>query len=294
MESGACPCFISPSKQDEDRDCDLISFLSSKQLTFQSHLTSLYMIPTKYKFIIREFKNDYHTSIASKLITPCDWWLNNKVNIFSLQYNFLRPSPYDLRTNENDANFLPYQIKKTHHVIYQKFLQYKKPENYLFFNSKTTSPFTFNSEYLIDHTKIKGKLGNHDPLKQSFLFLPSDNPKRPIIVPQEYHILNDDALLEEDIHISISNPLPPIQPIASQQLGDCEKSYYHAVAKKGDSYNELLLIISHLISILTKGNSKENKNTNPESSKKSTKDIPTPESFPPKIQTINTNIKTIS
>ena len=61
------------------------------------------MIPTKYKFIIREFKNHYHTSIASKLITPYDWWLNNKVKIFSLQYNFLRPSPDDLRTKENDA-----------------------------------------------------------------------------------------------------------------------------------------------------------------------------------------------
>ena len=98
MESGACPPFIKPSKQDEDRDCDLILIFSSRQFTFQSHLTSLYMIPTKYKFIIREFKNDYHTSIASKLITPYDWWLNNKVKIFSLQYIFLRPCPYDLRT----------------------------------------------------------------------------------------------------------------------------------------------------------------------------------------------------
>ena len=112
MESGACPPFIKPSKQDEDRDCDSIAILSSKQITFQSHLTSLYMIPTKYKFIIREFKNHYQTSIASKLITPYDWWINNKVKIkiCSLQYNFLRPSPYDLRTEENDANFLPYQI----------------------------------------------------------------------------------------------------------------------------------------------------------------------------------------
>ena len=78
MESGACPPFIKPLKQDEDRDCDLIPILSSRHVTFQSRLTSLYMIPTKYKFIIREFKNDYHTSIASKLITPYDWWLNKK------------------------------------------------------------------------------------------------------------------------------------------------------------------------------------------------------------------------
>ena len=118
MESGACPLFIKSSKQDEDRDCDLISILSSRQFTFQSHLTSLYMIPSKYKFIIREFKNDYHTLIASKLITPYDWWLNNKVKTFSLQYNFLRPSPYDLRTDENYANFSPYQIKEAHHITY--------------------------------------------------------------------------------------------------------------------------------------------------------------------------------
>ena len=179
------------------------------------------------------------------------------MKIFSLQYKFLRPTPYDLRTEENDANFLPYQIKKVHHVTYQKFLQYKEPENYLFFNSKNTSPFTFKSDYLIDHTKVRGKLRKYDPLKQSFLFLPNDNPKRPIIVPQEYLILDDDSLLREDKPLRISDPLPPIQPIASQPLGDCEKSYYHAVAKKGYSYNELLFNISHIISILKKGNIKE-------------------------------------
>ena len=41
MESGACPPFIKPVKQDEDRDCELTPILSSKQFTFQSHLTSL-------------------------------------------------------------------------------------------------------------------------------------------------------------------------------------------------------------------------------------------------------------
>ena len=56
MESGACPPVIKSLKQDEDRDCDLIPILSTRQFTFQSHLTSLYMIPTKYNIIIREFK----------------------------------------------------------------------------------------------------------------------------------------------------------------------------------------------------------------------------------------------
>ena len=237
--------------------------------------------PTKYKFIIREFKNDYHTSIASKLITPNDWWLNNKEKIFSLQYNFLRPSPYDLRTEEIDANFLLCQIKKAYHITYQKFLKHKEPEDYLFFYSKYTSPFTLNSDYLRDHTKIKGKLRIYEPLKQSFLFFPSDNSKRPTIVPQEYLILNDDSLLQEDIPKSISVLLPPIQPIASQPLGDCGKFYYYAIAKKGYSNNELLFIISHLFSILTKGNIKEHKRTNQGALKKPTNDIPQPESFPP-------------
>ena len=44
MESGACPPFIKPSKQDEDRDFVLIPILSSTQFTFQSQLTSLYMV----------------------------------------------------------------------------------------------------------------------------------------------------------------------------------------------------------------------------------------------------------
>ena len=129
MESGACPPFKKPSKQDEDQDCDLFPISSSRQFIFQSHLTSLYMIPTKDKFRIREFNDDYHTSIASKLITPYDWWLNIKVKIFSFQNKFLRPSPYDLRTEENDANFLPYQIKKAHHVTYQKSFNTKNLKN---------------------------------------------------------------------------------------------------------------------------------------------------------------------
>ena len=118
-------------------------------------------------------------------------------------------------------------------------------------------------------------------MKQSFLLLPNANPKRPIIVPQENLILNDDSLLQEDIPKSISDPFPPIQPIASQPLGDCEKSNYYAIAKKGYSKNELLFFLSHLISILAKGKRKEHKRTNQEPFKKPTNDIPQPESFPP-------------
>ena len=134
----------------------------------------------------------------------------------------------------------------------------------------------------MDHTKTKGKLRNYDPLKQSFLFLPNDNPKRPIIVPQEYLNLNDNSLLQEDIPQKIYQILfPPLQHIASQPLGDSEKSYYYAITKKGYSYNELIFIISHLLSLLTKGNTKEHKKTKQDSPKKTKIDLPQPSSkFP--------------
>ena len=117
-------------------------------------------------------------------------------------------------------------------------------------------------------------------MKQSFLFLPK-NPKRPIKVPQEYLILKDDSLFQEDIPQCISDPLPPFQPIAFQPLGDCEKSYYYALAKMRYSHNELIFIISHLTSILTKGNTNEHKKTNQGPSGKSTIDTPKPERLPP-------------
>ena len=117
-------------------------------------------------------------------------------------------------------------------------------------------------------------------MKQNFLFLTNENPKRPIIVPQEYLILNDDSLLQEDIPQCISDPLPPIQPITLQPLGDCEKLYNYAIAKKGYSHNELLFIISHLISILTNGSTKEHKTINQKPPKKSTSDTPKPEKSP--------------
>ena len=151
----------------------------------------------------------------------------------------------------------------------------------MFFNPKYTSLFTFSSEYLIDHAKTKGKLQNYDPLKQSFHLLPNDYPKRPIIVPQEYLILNDDSLLQEDIPQNISDPLPPLQHITSQPLGDSEKSYYYAITKKGYSYNELIFISSHLLSLLIKGNTKEHKKTKHDSPKKTKTDISQPQKFLP-------------
>ena len=39
-------------------------------------------------------------------MSPYQYWLDNGVKIFSLQFNFLRPSIYDLKTDESDPSFL--------------------------------------------------------------------------------------------------------------------------------------------------------------------------------------------
>ena len=49
-------------------------------------------------------------------MAPYQFWLDNGIKTFSLQVNFLRPSIYDLKTDENDPSFLSTAQKATHHV----------------------------------------------------------------------------------------------------------------------------------------------------------------------------------
>ena len=98
-------------------------------------------------------------------MSPYQYWLDTRVKI-SLQFNFLRPSIYDLKTDESDPSFLSVAQKVSHHQTYTKFLQHSKPHNYIFVNYKYTSPYTMNNLYTIDHSRITGYLGNYDPIKQ--------------------------------------------------------------------------------------------------------------------------------
>ena len=73
------------------------------------------MHPTDYSFRLYDKNQDFFTSIASKIMGPYQYWLDNGVKIFSLQFNFLRPSIYDLKTDESDPSFLSVSQKATHH-----------------------------------------------------------------------------------------------------------------------------------------------------------------------------------
>ena len=167
LSSPIYPSFISPKTSlSTNRDDLLISLLSHDDFIFKAQLTSLYMHPTDNSFRLYDNNQNFLTSIAPKIMGPYQYWLDNGVKIFSLQFNFLCPSIYDLKTDESDPSFLSVSQKATHHQTYTKFLQHTKPKNYIFVNYKYTSPFTMTNMYTLDHSCITGYLRNYDPIKQ--------------------------------------------------------------------------------------------------------------------------------
>ena len=155
LSSPIYPPFISTNTSlSTNRDDQLISLLSHDDFTFKAQLTSLYMHPTDYTFRLYDKNQDFFTSIASKIMGPYQYGLDNGVKVFSLQFNFLRPSKYDLKTDESDPSFFSVSQKATHHQTYTKFLQHTKLKNYIFVNYKYTSPFTMTNIYTLDHPCI--------------------------------------------------------------------------------------------------------------------------------------------
>ena len=208
------------------RDDYLVPIRSASRFSFKSQLTSLYMHPTEYTSKLSDKNQDFFTSIVSKSMAPCQYWLDNGVKIFSLQFTFLRASINDLETDENDPSFLSNAQKTTHRLTYTRFIQHTKPQNYIFANYTYTSPFTMTNLYTIDHTKITGYLRNNDPIKQYFCLLPHNDTSRPLIVPQEYLIHFDDFLLPCNIPTEIVKPLTVIKHLVSLPLDDEDTSYY--------------------------------------------------------------------
>ena len=139
-----------------NRDDHLIPLLSQDNFSFKAQLTSRYMHPTNYTFRLYDKSQDFFLSIASKIMAPYQYWLDNGIKSFSRQFNFLRPSIYDLKTDEFDASLLTLSRKATRHQTYTKFLQHTKPQNYLFVKYKYTSPFNIKHLYTIDHARITG------------------------------------------------------------------------------------------------------------------------------------------
>ena len=56
------------------RDDHLIPLLSQDNFTFKEQLTFLYMHPTEYTFRSLDENHDFFTSIASKIMSPYQYW----------------------------------------------------------------------------------------------------------------------------------------------------------------------------------------------------------------------------
>ena len=77
------PHFISTNTSlSTNRDDHLISLLSHDDFTFKAQLTSLYMHPTNYSFRLFDKNQDFFTSIASKIMGPYQYWLDNGAVFF--------------------------------------------------------------------------------------------------------------------------------------------------------------------------------------------------------------------
>ena len=242
-------------------DDHLIPLLSHGDFVFKAQLTSLYMHPTDYSFRLYDKNQDFFTSIALKILGPYQYWLDNGVKNFSLQFNFLHPSIYDLKTDESDPSFLSISQKATHHQTYTKFLQDTKLQNHIFVNYKYTSPFTMTNMYTLDHSCITGYLRNNDPIKQYFCLLPYNYTSRPLIVPQEYLNHYDDFLLPCNIPTQIVKPLTVIKHLVSSPLDDKGRTYYTALYKQTYSRNELLFISAKTISFMVHAEQKTDHKT---------------------------------
>ena len=234
-----------------NRDDHLIPLLSHDDFVFKAQLTSLYMHPTDNSFRLYDKNQDFFTLIASKIMGPYQYWLDNGVKIFSLQFNFLRPSIYDPKTDESDPSFLSISQKATHHQTYTKL-----PQNHIFVNYKYTSLFTMTNMYTLDHSCITGYLRNYDPIKQYFCLHPYNNTSRPFIVPQEYLIHYDDFLLPCNIPTQIVKPLTVIKHLVSSPLDDKDRTYYTALCKQTYSFNELLFISAKTFSFMVQAEQK--------------------------------------
>ena len=65
-------------------DKHLTPLLSHDNFIFKPQLTSLYMFPTDYTFRLYDKNQDFFTSIASKIMSLYQYWLDNGVKNFFL------------------------------------------------------------------------------------------------------------------------------------------------------------------------------------------------------------------
>ena len=107
------PTIPSKPSLSTNRDDHLIPLLSHDKFIFKAQLTSLYMHPTNYTFRLYDKNQDFLTSIASKIMSPYHYWLENGVKsslsnsiFYVLQYMISRQTKMILPFSQLLKKFL--------------------------------------------------------------------------------------------------------------------------------------------------------------------------------------------
>ena len=104
--------------------------------------------------------------------------------IFQLSYNFLHPTPKDAQNN----NYRVHETKLIHNLIFYTFFRDKAnytDKSYIHIKDQLTSPYFLNYGYKLKWEYIKGTLRSFDPIKNYYIFQPTEAPERLLIVPLE-------------------------------------------------------------------------------------------------------------
>ena len=113
------------------------------------------MRPTDYKFKLYDENRNFFTWIASKLLPPYQYWLEISEQIFSIKFNFLRPTIYDLKTDESYLSFLSVSQKANQHILHFCNTRHHKITLLQFTNIyspfRMTNLYTLNQSILVFH-----------------------------------------------------------------------------------------------------------------------------------------------
>ena len=155
-------------------------------------LTERFMYDYDYEFKVPvNCTSDYLVAKASQDLSAYSVFEHQ---IFQLRFNFLHPTPKDVRNN----NYRVHETKLIHNLIYYTFLRDKNintTKSYIHVNDQLTSPYFLNYGFKLKWDYTIGTLRNFDPIKNYYVFQPKEAPERPLIIPiealeqfEEYHI----------------------------------------------------------------------------------------------------------
>ena len=99
---------------------------------------------------------------------PSEFWTVNNYKTFILQMNFLRPTVFQLQTDDSNPIFQSENKNVSimrHTNFFREYLPLNLTKNFIFQNRNFASPFSFHLLYQLEIAWTIGALRNYDPVK---------------------------------------------------------------------------------------------------------------------------------